>query len=293
MADSVQVHLEAEVKPSSIPRILLVEDDDDIRDLTVENLKESGFHVVTASNVVDAIKLIASESFDVLLSDMHLPHAGDGMTVVSAMRHSNPEAVTFIYSSFPEMQRAAAELLAQTDEVLVKPLRQDVLDTKIRERLRKGPVRQEAVKTLAAILEEEAGFTIKEWLRRVRLEPELMAVSLEDEDRCAHLPAILKDLVYRLRFPQPLGSRALSSPAAARHGLIRRKQGYTAAMMVEESRMLQVSIFQTLQNNLRRINFSQVLVGVMAIADEVDSQLSQAMSHYVLESNLDDQPVTP
>jgi hypothetical protein len=64
-------------------------------------------------------------------------------------------------------------------------------------------------------------------------------------------------------------------------------------MMVEESRMLQVSIFQTLQNNLRRINFSQVLVGVMAIADEVDSQLSQAMSHYVLESNLDDQPVTP
>jgi len=293
MADSVQVHLEAEVKPSSIPRILLVEDDDDIRDLTVENLKESGFHVVTASNVVDAIKLIASESFDVLLSDMHLPHAGDGMTVVSAMRHSNPEAVTFIYSSFPEMQRAAAELLAQTDEVLVKPLRQDVLDTKIRERLRKGPVRQEAVKTLAAILEEESEFTIKEWLRRVRLEPELMAVSLEDEDRCAHLPAILKDLVYRLRFPQPLGSRALSSPAAARHGLIRRKQGYTAAMMVEESRMLQVSIFQTLQNNLRRINFSQVLVGVMAIADEVDSQLSQAMSHYVLESNLDDQPVTP
>ena len=293
MADSVQVHLEAEVKPSSIPRILLVEDDDDIRDLTVENLKESGFHVVTASNVVDAIKLIASESFDVLLSDMHLPHAGDGMTVVSAMRHSNPEAVTFIYSSFPEMQRAAAELLAQTDEVLVKPLRQDVLDTKIRERLRKGPVRQEAVKTLAAILEEESEFTIKEWLRRVRLEPELMAVSLEDEDRCAHLPAILKDLVYRLRFPQPLGSRALSSPAAARHGLIRRKQGYTAAMMVEESRMLQVSIFQTLQNNLRRINFSQVLVGVMAIADEVDSQLSQAMSHYVLESNLDDQPGTP
>jgi len=61
--------------------------------------------------------------------------------------------------------------------------------------------------------------------------------------------------------------------------------------MVEESRMLQVSIFQTLQNNLYRVNFSLVLVGVMAIADEVDSQLAQAMASYVAESKLGDLPV--
>jgi hypothetical protein len=40
--------------------------------------------------------------------------------------------------------------------------------------------------------------------------------------------------------------------------------------------MLQVSIFQTLPNNLFRVDFSLLLVGVMAIADEVDSQLAQA-----------------
>ena len=61
--------------------------------------------------------------------------------------------------------------------------------------------------------------------------------------------------------------------------------------MVEESRMLQVSIFQTLQNNLFRVNFSLLLVGVMAIADEVDSQLAQAMAGYVTESKVDAQPV--
>ena len=57
-------------------------------------------------------------------------------------------------------------------------------------------------------------------------------------------------------------------------------QGYTAAMMVEESRLLQVCIFQTLQNNLASIDFSVLLIGVMTIADEVDSQLSQAMTSY-------------
>jgi hypothetical protein len=58
-------------------------------------------------------------------------------------------------------------------------------------------------------------------------------------------------------------------------------------MMVEESRMLQVSIFQTLQDNLFRVDFSLLLVGVMTIADEVDSQLAQAMTSYISESKVD------
>jgi hypothetical protein len=51
--------------------------------------------------------------------------------------------------------------------------------------------------------------------------------------------------------------------------------------MMEESRILQVSIFKTLQNNLSNVDFSQVLLGVMTIADEVDSQLKQAMLNFV------------
>jgi hypothetical protein len=51
-------------------------------------------------------------------------------------------------------------------------------------------------------------------------------------------------------------------------------------MVVEESRILQVSIFSTIQNNLRRIDFGRVLLDVITIADEVDSQLKQAMMSY-------------
>jgi hypothetical protein len=51
-------------------------------------------------------------------------------------------------------------------------------------------------------------------------------------------------------------------------------------MVVEESRILQVSIFNTLQNNLRKVDFSKVLLDVITIADEVDSQLKQAMLSY-------------
>jgi len=62
---------------------------------------------------------------------------------------------------------------------------------------------------------------------------------------------------------------------------MRREQGYTVPMVIEESRILQVSIFTTLQRNMCCVEFSKVLMDVVTIADEVDSQLKQAMISYV------------
>jgi len=53
--------------------------------------------------VAEALKQISFGQFDVLLSDLHMPGAGDGLTAVSAMRHANPKAVTMLLSVFPEM----------------------------------------------------------------------------------------------------------------------------------------------------------------------------------------------
>jgi len=62
---------------------------------------------------------------------------------------------------------------------------------------------------------------------------------------------------------------------------MRRIQGYTPGMLVHDSRILQVTLFGTLQNNLSALDFSLLLPDVMTIADEVDSQLTQAMDSYV------------
>jgi CheY-like chemotaxis protein len=278
-------------RPEMLPaktRVLIVDDDDLIRTTLSLILEYGNFEVVTAASVNDALKLIGSQIFDVLLSDLHMPGAGDGLTVVSAMRHSNPAAVTIIFSGFPEMKQAAAAILLQADEVLVKPMAPMVLIQTIRERLKRGTsTRPSPAENVATILEQSAQSTIDDWLLRVELEPQIIGVPLGPEERCAHLPQLFRDLVFRLRNPLPLGTRALVSPSAASHGLLRREQGYSAASMVEESRMLQVSIFQTLQNNLFRVDFSLLLVGVMAIADEVDSQLAQAMASYISESKAD------
>jgi len=273
-------------------KILLVDDNDGVRATLTAVLEHNDFEVVAAASVNEALSLIGSQTFDVLLSDLHMPHAGDGLTVVSAMRHSNPKAVTLIFSGYPEMKEAAAAILLQADEILVKPMKPEMLVETIRDRLSRGKQpAPRAVESIANILERETQSTIQDWLLRAELEPNITVLPMGFEERCAHLPALLRDLINRLRNPLPLGSKALVSDAAAEHGVTRRRQGYSPAMMVEESRMLQVSLFQTLQNNLHKVDFSLLLVGVMAIADEVDSQLAQAMASYITESNTDALPV--
>jgi YesN/AraC family two-component response regulator len=234
--------------------------------------------------VTEALKYISSDTFEVLLSDLHMPGAGDGLTVVSAMRHANPKAVTILLSAFPEMDAAAHAILLQADEILVKPMNVETLVKAIKQRLASGSPGLRVVETVAAILERSAESCIGEWYQRMQTEKKVMSVSMSREQRCGHLPQVFRDLVARLLSSKPIGSKELVSDAAAEHGLNRRRQGYTAAMMVEESRMLQVTVFDTLQQNLVSIDFSVLLIGVMTIADEIDSQLSQAMDSYIAES---------
>jgi DNA-binding response OmpR family regulator len=272
-------------------RVLLVDDSHSLRTSLALVLEQNSFEVAVASNVNDALKLIAAETFDVLLSDLQTPDAGDGLTVVSAMRHSNPGAVTFIFSGFPAMDEAANAILLQTDRVLTKPMSPALLVNAIKDQLRLGAHVTQKKEDVSKILESETQATISEWLKRAELDPEIMKVHLSGDDRTAHLPAVFHDLVARLRHPLPLGKRALPSPASVKHGILRREQGYTPAMMVDESRLLQVSIFQTLQRNLHKVDFSALLGDVMAIADEVDSQLAQAMTSYISEAKADAQPI--
>ena len=261
-------------------RILLAEDDDAVREMLQAAFERDGFDVVAVANVRAALSRIAAEHFDVLLSDLRMPHAGDGFTVVSAMRHTHPEAVTMVLSGYPELDEALSVIRSQAGEVLVKPIEIPSLRKIIHERIaNRTPHKQIRAESVASILERDLDATIQDWMKLVERDGELTCIPLSFEDRTGHLPNLLADLVCRLRVPRTAKSE-ISIPARA-HGILRRKQGYTAAMLVEESRILQVSIFKTLQNNLGSVNFSAVLLDVITIADEVDSQLKQAMLSFV------------
>jgi CheY-like chemotaxis protein len=258
-------------------RVLLARHDDNVRAKFREGLEACGFEVFSANSVSAALGLISIQNFDVLVSDLHLPNPADGFTVVNAMRHMHPAAVTVVVSSHPAIREAMGTIDLQVDVILINPSPSAIIES-VQEKLSNPSVRIAMNKErVAGILERDAGRTIQAWLSQVERDAELTAVRLSAVARTGHLDLILEDLVRRLRRTPEGGGKAFASTAAREHGILRRMQGYTVAMIVEESRILQVCIFNTLQENLGRIDFDTVFLDVMTIADEVDSQLKQAI----------------
>ena len=132
---------------------------------------------------------------------------------------------------------------------------------------------------VADILEHQLENVIHDWMMLVEKQEDLMSITLTYEDRTGHLPALLREVIARLRLDA--GTKAPISVAASHHGDLRRKQGYSVAMVVEESRLLQVCLFTTLHKNTSRIEYSKLLPDVVTIADEVDAQLKQQMLRYM------------
>jgi DNA-binding response OmpR family regulator len=265
-------------------KVLLVDDDDAVRAMMNATLERKGFDVVAAANVTEALRRITTESFDVLITDLHMPNPGDGFTVVTAMRHSQPDALTLLVSGYPDVQSAMGAILLEADEIIVKPFEIGRLAELIREKmLRRKPAARECKERVGVILQRCVNRIVEAWLVRAKQSDELSCLSLSDEERTGHLPKLVEDLAVRLS-QGPAGAKDGDigySLSAAAHGELRYLQGYTPAMLVHESRILQVTIFETLQNNLNHLDFSLLLPDVMTIADEVDSQLTQSMDSYM------------
>ena len=269
-------------------KILLVDDTDSLRTLMQMQLERQDFDVVAAANVTEALNQIVTQQFDVLITDLHMPGPGDGFAVVTAMRHTQPEALTLVVSGFPDVQEAMSAILLQADEVLVKPfdVKQlaELIRRKKQESKRSPKVQKESV---ASILERDVSTTIQRWLSRAAQVEELAALALTDEQRTAHLPEMLSDICTRLRKTRTIDALASPSSAAVAHGQLRCQQSYTAPLIVQESRILQVCIFETIQRNLSSVDFSLVLPDIMLIADEVDSQLTQSIGSFLKQSEIE------
>jgi len=134
-------------------------------------------------------------------------------------------------------------------------------------------------KSVECILKRELASTIKEWLRQVKLIPDLTIIPLSDSDRTGHLPKLFEDVLNRLRLAG--GGEPLLSITPSAHGGLRFAQGYSASMLVEESRIFQVTTFGTLQLHQNELDQNQVLLDVVIIADEADRQLTETVRGFM------------
>src|ERR1700732_2263565 len=150
-------------------KVLLVDDDDAVREMMTATLEHKGFNVVAASNVTEALKLITTESFDVLITDLHMPNPSDGFAVITAMRHIQPKALTLLVSGYPDVKSAMDAILLEADEIIVKPFETKKLAELVQDKLvSRKPSVPTPKERVAAIMQRCTSGIVENSVKRVK-----------------------------------------------------------------------------------------------------------------------------
>lgn len=262
-------------------KLLFVDDDDALRTALGAVLTHRGFLLTAVSSVPEALELISTQKFDVLLSDLNIGEPGDGFTVVSAMRRVQPDACTFILTGYPDLETAIQGIRSQVDDYFSKPLHVDRLVGAI-SALRNG--RRPSGKSLptrkvAQVLRELSSVICDRWLRQVMTNPELAAIPLTTEERSDHVPEMMKELIRRLEGPQEELSD-VATEAARKHGKLRYQQGYSIPQILSEARVLQNVLTSTIHENLFGLDLSTLVGDILEIGETLQADAEVSIRAY-------------
>lgn len=111
-------------------KILLVEDDKDLNEITANYLRSAGHSVTTAFNGLDALNIVLEDKFDLILSDIMMPLC-DGFTLAKEVREFDTEIPIIFMSARDDKFSKQIGYNAGIDDYITKPFDLDELILKI------------------------------------------------------------------------------------------------------------------------------------------------------------------
>lgn len=102
-------------------RVLLIEDDEDNRELMGEVLRDAGYQVVLAASGAAGLRTLAEHSIDVLVTDIGMPGMG-GLEVARAAKKIAPTVPVVVVTGYADREDIARARGHEVDAVLVKPV---------------------------------------------------------------------------------------------------------------------------------------------------------------------------
>lgn len=116
-------------------KILVVEDEKPLREFISRNLSARGFHVFTASNGLEALAIFNTESLDLIILDIMMPHM-DGLETCRRIRQASTVPIIILTALGEETDKVAA-LDQGADDYLTKPFGIEELLARVRAMMRR------------------------------------------------------------------------------------------------------------------------------------------------------------
>lgn len=101
--------------------LLIVDDEQEIREMLARNFKMSGFKVLQAENGALALEQLKNTPVDVVISDIMMP-VMDGVSLLREVRHQYPMTHIIMITGYVSLENALACMRLQADTCIFKPL---------------------------------------------------------------------------------------------------------------------------------------------------------------------------
>jgi len=122
--------------------MLLVDDEEDLRDTLQETLEMAKHHVTTAANAMRAKDAMENAKFDVTVLDIRLPD-GSGLDLLKSLKESDPDIGVILITGYSEVDSAIQAIELGADDFLKKPFEPSELTIRVEELLKKRALKQE------------------------------------------------------------------------------------------------------------------------------------------------------
>jgi ActR/RegA family two-component response regulator len=256
-------------------RMLFVDDEPNIRLTLPQILRMHGHDVEAASSVSEALAAIHTHRFDVLISDLNIGSPGDGFTVVSAMRRTQPECLTLILTGYPGFETALQAIRSQVDDYLVKPTQiQQLVDTIERKLLDRKPHTPMPMQRVADLLHDHHEEIVKRTLDIVT-----DSKKPAGEEAARAFPELVHGIAESMNPNAPPQTFA----EAIEHGRLRRKQGSTVAEVFQEFRVFERIVYEVVQENLLAMDVSNLVPDLRMFNDRVQDAMQHSVDAYLSE----------
>jgi len=130
-------------------RILVVEDDEDLCDVLVEMLRRGGYETVVAENGKAGLKKFRSQSFSLVITDIRMP-VMDGLSMLKTIRKEDSKVPIIVITAYPSVDSAVESLMEGADYYIVKPIKIEDLEAKIRKSFEKRRMQRALASTKIA-----------------------------------------------------------------------------------------------------------------------------------------------
>jgi two-component system response regulator PilR (NtrC family) len=137
-------------------KILVVDDEQSLRDFLAIMLKKEGHDVVTAENGKHGLKAVQAEIFDLVISDVKMPGV-DGIGVLKTVKEVSPETVVVMITAYATAETAVEAMKLGASDYIIKPFKIDELKLIINNSLEKLHLKKENI-LLKREIKSKAGF---------------------------------------------------------------------------------------------------------------------------------------